>query len=133
MYEQILITGLYSAILCILFLKLPLFKDIIRIQGNYKYFLTSYFALFIFIGIFNAFNARTDKINILNHLKDNKAFILIFSLIFIVQLYLIYFGGDLFRTYGINVIEFLTVLFLAMTVIPFDIIRKYITKYKIKN
>ena len=109
---------------------MPFFKEIIRTGENYKYLLTAYFSLFIFIGIFNAFNARTERINIFSHLKDNKVFVIIFSLIFLVQVYLIYFGGELFRTYGINVIEFITVLLLALTVLPFDMLRKYITKYK---
>lgn len=130
MYQEILFTGLYSSLLCILFLKLPFFKEIIRTGENYKYLLTAYFSLFIFIGIFNAFNARTERINIFSHLKDNKVFVIIFSLIFLVQVYLIYFGGELFRTYGINVVEFITVLLLALTVLPFDMLRKYITKYK---
>ncbi len=130
MYQEILITGLYSSLLCILFLKLPIFKQLIRPDSNFKYLLTAYFALFIFIGIFNAFNARTERINILSHLKDNKIFIIIFSIIFLIQIYLIYFGGNLFRTYGINFYEFMIVLFLAFSVIPFDILRKYFTKYK---
>lgn len=130
MYNQIIITGLYSSLICILFLKLPIFKSFIRIGNNNKYLLTAYFALFIFIGIFNAFNARTDRINIFANLRKNKIFIIIFGLIFIVQLYLIYFGGSLFRTYGINMLEFIIVLLLSLTVIPFDMIRKYFFKYK---
>lgn len=65
MYSEIIFTGIYSALLCILFLKLPLFKTIIRTGENYNYLMTAYFALFIFIGVCNAFNARSERMNLL--------------------------------------------------------------------
>ena len=37
MYNQIIWTGTYSALLCILFLKLPVFKSIIRVGINNRY------------------------------------------------------------------------------------------------
>ncbi len=130
MYNEIIFTGLYSAILCILFLKLPIFKILIRSGENYAYFMTAYFALFIFIGICNAFNARTERMNLFSNLKQNKVFILVFSFILIVQIYLIYHGGNLFRTYGLLPKEFILVVLLAFTVIPFDLLRKYYLKKK---
>ena len=47
-----------------------------------------------------------------------------------VQIYLIYHGGDLFRTYGLTAMEFGFVLVLAFTVIPFDFLRKFVMKRK---
>ncbi len=128
MYSQIIINGLYSALLCILFLKLPIFKEIVR--SDYKHFMTSYFALFIFIGIFNAFNARTERLNILSNITKNKVFLFVFLFITIAQIYLIYNGHDLFRTYGMTIFELIFVIFLAFTVIPMDFIRKIILKKK---
>jgi calcium-translocating P-type ATPase len=124
MYSQILFTGTYSALLCILFLKLPIFKVLIRTSNNYEYLMTAYFALFIFMGVANAFNARSERINLFADLRKNKIFILIISFIIIVQLYLIYHGGDLFRTYGLTLKELLLVIILSLSVIPIDIIRK---------
>ena len=92
--------------------------------------MTAYFALFIFLGIFNAFNARTERLNILANLRKNKIFILIFTFIFVVQIYLIYYGGDVFRTYGLTLKELLLSLFLALTVFPVDFLRKYLLKKK---
>ncbi len=126
MYSEIIITALYSALICILFLKLPIFKEIIRSED--KYFMTSYFALFIFIGIFNAFNSRTERLNILSNIGKNKVFIFIFGLIIIAQIFLIYKGNDLFRTYGMTLFELLFVVILAFTVIPVEFIRKLILK-----
>lgn len=128
MYNQILFNASFSALLCILFLKLPIFKYIIR--SDYKHFMTSYFALFIFIGIFNAFNARSERLNILSNIFKNKVFLIIFLFISIVQIFLIYNGHDLFRTYGMSLNELVFVILLAFSVIPIDLLRKIILKKK---
>ena len=134
MIGEVLFTGLYSAILCILFLKLPIVKEFIRVGEDYKYLMTAYFALFIFIGIFNAFNARSERINILANLSKNKVFIAIILFIISVQIYLIYHGGDLFRTYGLKANEFFIVLLLAATVFPVDFLRKiFLRRHHLKT
>ena len=130
MYSQIIWTGFYCALVCILFLKLPIFKEFLRYSHDGKYLMTAYFAMFIFMGIFNAFNSRTSRINIFAGLNKNKVFITIFTLIFIAQLYIIYNGGEVFRTYGLELNELLLVLFIALTVFPIDILRKYLLKKK---
>ena len=126
MYSEIIWTGMYCATLCILFLKLPIFKKLIR-PGD-KYLMTAYFAMFIFMGIFNAFNARTTRINTFANLSKNKVFIAVFSFIFLAQLCIIYNGGDIFRTYGLKFNEFILVLILSLTVFPVDWLRKYLLK-----
>lgn len=128
MYSEIIWTGIYCALLCILFLKLPIFKTLIRTGENSKYLMTAYFAMFIFMGIFNAFNARTVRINTFANLSKNKVFIGIFGFIFIAQVLIIYNGGDIFRTYGLKINELILVLLLALTVFPVDWFRKYILK-----
>jgi len=134
MYGEIIFTGIYSAILCILFLKAPIFKALIRYDSNNNYLMTAYFALFIFIGIFNSFNARSERINILANITKNKVFIFTIAFIVIVQVYLIYFGGSLFRTYGLTAKEFALVLVLAFSVIPLDWIRKiFLRTHHLKN
>lgn len=130
MYSQIIFTGVYSALLCILFLKLPIIKELIRPSADNRYLMTAYFALFIFIGVCNAFNARTNRLNLFAHLKQNIVFSLTIIFICTVQVYLIYHGGDLFRTYGLTAFEFALVLILSLTVIPVDFLRKYYMKKK---
>lgn len=130
MYSEIIWTGIYCAILCIVFLKVPVFKEIIRKGNNDKYLMTAYFAMFIFMGIFNAFNARTTRINIFANLRKNKVFVIIFSFIFMMQIWIIYHGGDVFRTYGLTIKELLLAFFLALTVFPIDWLRKYVLKKK---
>lgn len=130
MISQILITGIYSALLCIFFLKSPFVSSFFR--GNPAYLMSAFFGLFIFIDIFNSFNARTSRINIFSNILDNKTFIFIMLFITFIQVLLIYFGGNLFRTTGLTFKEFIVMLLFAFTVIPIDLIRK-ITYRKIFN
>lgn len=130
MINEILYTGIYSSILCILFLKMPFIKNLYRFDVNNKYLYTAFFGLFIFIDIFNCFNARTHRINILANLSKNKMFIFIISFICLAQIILIYYGGSIFRTSGLTFKEFEIMIILAFTVIPFDWIRKIMLKKK---
>ena len=130
MYSEIIWTGLYCAIMCILFLKLPFFRNFVRVGDNDKYLMTAYFAMFIFMGIFNAFNARTVRINTFANLKKNKVFMFVFGFIFVAQIFIIYNGGDIFRTYGLEFNELIFVLVLALSVFPVDWLRKYVLKKK---
>ena len=130
MYFEIILTGVYSSCLCLFFLSSNNIKNIFRYSKDNIYLMTGFFALFIFMGIFNAFNARTTRINLFSHIKKNKVFIILFSLISVVQIFLIYNGGSLFRTYGLNIKEFIFVFLLAFTVIPVDIFRKLLFKKK---
>ena len=123
MFHEIFFTGVYSTMLCLLFLKLPIIS---KIFGDKL--LTAFFGLFIFMGIFNSFNARTHRLNIFSHLKQNKAFIIVISFIVLVQILLIYYGGNLFRTIGLSFKEFQIMFILSMTVIPVDFLRKYILR-----
>ena len=128
MKQEIFFTGIYSTILCILFLKLPFFHQLFR-NGD-QYILTAFFGLFIFISIFNSFNARTHRLNLLANILKNKMFIFIISFIFTVQVLLIYFGGELFRTYGLTFFEFQIMFWLSFTVVPVDFLRKIYLRKK---
>ena len=128
MINEILVTGIYSAVLCILFLKVPLFYNLYRKSVTDKYFMTAFFGLLIFIDVFNAFNARSNRLNIFANLRKNKVFLFIVTFILVVQLIMIYFGGSIFRTTGLTLLELDITLLLAFTVIPFDFLRKQIIK-----
>ena len=93
--------------------------------------MTSYFALFVFMGIFNAINARTNRINVFANILKNKVFIVVFLLIFIIQIYLIYNGKDLFRTYGLSIYELCYVIVLSLSVIPVNIMFKIMYKNRL--
>ena len=124
MFKEILFTGLYTSLIGIFFLKSNFIYSFIRYSNDHRYLYTAYFAFFIFSALFNALNARTTRLNILANISKNQPFIFIFAGITIVQIYLIYYGGDLFRTYGLTVKELLFVILLSLSVIPFDWLRK---------
>ena len=126
MISEIVFTGLYSALLCLLFLKSKFIGGLFRDSVDKVYLMTAFFGLFIFIDIFNSFNARTSRLDIFANILDNKVFIGIMLFITIVQVLLIYYGGSVFRTAGLTFKEFLIMNFFALTVIPIDWIRKLI-------
>lgn len=127
MLNEILVTGIYSSLLCLIFLKSDYISSLFR---NGEYLMTAFFGLFIFISIFNSFNARTDRLNILGNIIKNKMFICVILFIVIVQVIMIYYGGSVFRTSGLNYKEFIVMILISFTVIPIDIIRKLILKKK---
>ena len=99
------------------------------IEGETHMFLhTAYFAFFIFIAVFNAFNARTDRANLFDNLGKNKGFLTVFGIIAVVQILMTYLGGAILSGYGLNAAEWLMVLVMAISIIPVDLIRKGIAK-----
>lgn len=130
MINQIFFDGLFSMLISVWFLKSSFINSIYL---NEKYLMTAFFGLFIFIDIFNAFNSRTTRINTFSGLSKNIVFLLVFTFITFVQICLIYFGGDLFRTTGLTIYEFEIMILVAFSVIPFDIIRKIILKFRKYN
>ena len=131
MYGEVLFTGTYSSLLCILFLKSDLISSFYR--SNPKYFMTAFFTLFIFIGIFNSFNARTSRLNLLSNINKNKVFLLVILFIVVVQLLIIYYGGNIFRSYGLLVNELIITCLIALSVIPVDLLRKLFLRKNHKN
>lgn len=130
MKDEIIFTGAYSALLCVLFLKSSWIHHFFRSSIDNRYLMTAFFGLFIFMGIFNSFNARTHRLNLLAHLYQNRIFIVVILFILFVQVSLIYFGGSLFRTFGLTLYEFVIMLLFAVTVVPVDWFRKLYLRKK---
>jgi len=126
MISQILMSSIYSLILCLIFLKLPVFRSMF---SDNEEFMTTFFTLFIFLAVFNSFNARTVRMNIFAYLNRNKMFIFIILFIIIVQVLIVYCGTSVFNTVPIDLRYFIMVLLLSLTIIPVDLIRKKIVKY----
>lgn len=133
MKNQIIVDGIISMLICIFFLKSNTIKQIYSYNLSDKYLLTAFFGLFIFLDIFLAFNSRTHRINILSNLKKNKVFLIVFFFISIVQIILIYYGGEIFRTTGLTIYEFEIMILFAFLIVPIDIIRKLILKHQKKQ
>lgn len=126
MWSAILTGAIWTFALSLFVLLSPFSHDLFREASDNGYLLTGYFCFFIFTSVFNAFNARTDKMNLFDNIGDNKGFLKIIALIVVVQVLMTYFGGAVFRCYGLDGTEWAFVLILAFTIIPVDLIRKAI-------
>ncbi len=124
MLAQIGGMGLYTVGLCTVFLAHPAVRGMFGGCDRPVAFLTGFFALFIFCGICNSFNARTDRLNPTAHLRKNPAFVWIMAAVSVIQLLMIYFGGSMFRTAPLRAGELFRVFLLAATVWPADLLRK---------
>jgi len=94
--------------------------------GDSVYVLTGYFAFFIFMAVFNAFNARTDRMNLFDNIGGNTGFLKVMGIIVVVQVIMTYFGGVILRCFGLTATEWMFVLAMAFTIIPVDLVRKAI-------
>lgn len=124
MVWQIVLTGSYAVLLSMYFLLSPKLRYLFG--GSEILHLTQFFALFIFMGIGIAMCTRTPRINILANITKNRAFLIIMPAVAIMQLIIIYFGGEIFRCIPLTAHELLLCVFFAITVIPADTIRKAI-------
>lgn len=91
---------------------------------------TAYFAFFIFSAVFNAFNARTTELNLFDNIKGNKGFLKILAAIVVVQLIMTYVGGSVMRCHGLDLVEWIVILVMSISIIPVDLIRKLIVGKK---
>ena len=90
--------------------------------------MSGYFALFVFIAIFNGFNVRTNSKNVFSRLKENLDFVKIMTLISALQILVVTFGGKLFGCTPMNIMQWLIILLLSVMIIPLDLIKKNIIK-----
>lgn len=128
MWSAIITNGLYICALSLLFFISPVIRGAFRPEPADIYFYTGYFCFFIFISIFNAFNARCDGIDLLENLSLNKQFLIVMTAVSAVQAAMTYFGGNMLRTAPLTAAEWMTVLLPALTIFPVDIIRKIIMR-----
>ena len=124
MLGQILITGAYTVGILSVFLIFPSIRMRYGFENDFVGFMTAFFTLFVFSGIFNAFNARTSRVRFLANIRRNKGFLAIMLAVSAVQILLVFFGGSMFRTHALSVTVIRDVVLLAFTVIPFDVMRK---------
>ncbi len=130
MWSSIIWNGLYICALSLFIFISPRLHNCFRTGVNDIYFYTGYFTFFIFICIFNGFNARTDSIDLLENLALNKQFLIVMGGIGLAQVVMTYYGGAILRTAGLVPSEWLIVLSLAITIIPLDLCRKLIRRRK---
>ncbi len=128
MLGQIILTGAYTLTLCVLFLELPFFKSLFKTDANDLSFLTGFYALFVFAGIFNCFNTRSERLSFFSGIGKNKTFLFILLFIAVIQIFMIYFGGEVFRSVPLSFRELLNVILISASVMPFEFMRRTIKK-----
>lgn len=133
MINEILLLGGGTVALLIAFLVSPDITVHFRAAKDDIYVLTAFFALFIFSGVFNCFNARTDRLNPFNGLGSNPTFIVIMTAVCTIQLLFVYIGGSALRTAPLTLGELKYTMLLALSVFPIEWARKIIWKLRYKS
>jgi len=128
MLGKILWNGFMTVLLCMGFMSLDYIKKALGFVEDRLVFYSAFFSLFVFLGIMQFFNARTDRINLFANLKKNRSFMGITALVMTVQLLMVFFGGTLFRTTPLAPSILLGLFAMSFAVIPLDVIRKVIMR-----
>lgn len=131
MMTQIGIMGAWVVLISFLYLKLPFFRNLFETDAQH---LTGYFVLFIVIALFNGFNVRDDGFAIFKGLDENTGFLKVFFTIILVQAVIVNAAliplpifkwiGNMFSCVPFGITGWITVLVLAVTIIPADMVRK---------
>ncbi len=121
MWSSILTNGVLSCAISICFLTHPSIRASFSSDAA---FLTGFFAFFAFTHSFNTLNARTESLNLFDHLSGNKNFIYVLSFIFAMQIVFTYIGGQILRTVPLRLEEWIYPFGLAVLIIPIDLLRK---------
>ncbi|MCQ2354807.1 MAG: cation-transporting P-type ATPase [Clostridia bacterium] len=133
MVGQIAYLGLFTVGLSLLFLKSPGFISKFRPWEGDVCHLTGFFAFFIFAGVFNCFNARTDRLRILANISKNPTFIAIMTAVLTIQIAFVYLGGSVLRTVPLTAGELAFSMFASLLVFPADLFRKMIRRLRGKG
>lgn len=128
MLHQISYTGIFTFALSLFFLLSVATRNFFGFYSSPDSFYTAFYALFIFSGIANCFAARSERLWIFSDIRKNLPFVFIMLSITVIQIFMIYFGGDIFRCVPLKASELIFTLTLAFTVIPFDFIRRIVKK-----
>ncbi len=126
MYSEIGVGAVWCFAMGLVFLLTSFSHEHFRVgaEDENMYLMTGYFAFFIFMAVFNAFNARTDRMNLFDNIGGNTGFLQVMGLIVVVQVIMTYFGGVILRCFGLTLTEWAFVIGMAFTIIPVDLIRK---------
>lgn len=127
---HVLFNGGFTLALLLIFLTHPYFSAFYSVNRGSTALLTAFYALFIFAGLFNCLSARCERLWLFSNIGKNRLFIAIMLLISTIQIVIVYFGGELFRSTPLSPRELLLAVFAASTVLIFDGVRRVVTKLK---
>ena len=69
-----------------------------------------------------------EEFNLFGHILENKGFLKVVGIIFLIQVIVTYFGGEIFRTVPLLPVEWLYIVAFSIIIIPFDLLRKYLCR-----
>lgn len=124
---QIVIMSIWLTILSLVWFKVPFFRACFATEAQWY---TGFFCMFVFAFMVNAFNVRSDSLNVFEHIGENKRFIHIWLAIMAVQVLLVSIGGvigEIFSCVRFGLDGWITVCLMALTMYPVDLIRKILT------
>ncbi|SFB10811.1 plasma-membrane calcium-translocating P-type ATPase [Acetitomaculum ruminis DSM 5522] len=130
MAVQILVMSLYLTAISLLWFKLPAVRTFFG-SGDDKQFYSAFFTMFVFAFMVNAFNVRSDGLNVFEHLRENPTFSRVWGIIILVQVLLACIGGvigEVFHCERFGLNGWILVIVFALSMYPVDVIRKIITK-----
>lgn len=135
MFVQFSLMGAYMVGIGLLYLKLPAFR---LMFASDEQFMTGYFVMFVLGSLFNGFNVRDEGLHIFRGLNENKSFLRIMICIIAVLIGLVMlpalpvpafkYIGKIFACESFGLQGWIICTLMALTVIPFDCIRKCISK-----
>lgn len=124
---QIVIMSIWLTILSLVWFKVPFFRACFVTEAQWY---TGFFCMFVFAFMVNAFNVRSDGLNVFEHIGENKRFIHIWLAIMAVQVLLVSIGGvigEVFSCVRFGLDGWIAVCLMALTMYPVDLIRKALT------
>ncbi|MBP3686067.1 MAG: calcium-translocating P-type ATPase, PMCA-type [Clostridia bacterium] len=121
---QILFGTFYSLLLSVFFLSSRTLRTLYAFDSGDTAFLTAFFLLFVFLGVFNMFNVRTPRQKLWAQLFQNRPFLLVVLTITLVQISFALIGSSLFRCCRLEGALITTPVLLALSILPMDLLRK---------
>ena len=79
---------------------------------------------------FNGFNARTEHMNVFEHIGRNKNFLIVMGSILVMQYLFVELGGKALSVEPLSIRTWLICLVIAFMVIPVDMIRRAVFSRK---
>lgn len=127
-YKAVLFGTLFSLITSLLFLSSSALRGYYGFETDPLPFLTAFFVLFVFLGVFNMFNVRTPRVKLWAELAKNPGFVLVVFLISAVQITLCTFGSRIFGCAPLSAPLLAFPILVALVIVPADLLRKSVTK-----
>ncbi len=124
----IIINGVFIAFVCLL----QYFTNFLGATPKEKS--SVLFTLFVIFQLFNAFNARElHNQSIFKNLTNNRLMLGVFILTFALQVLIVEFGGEAFKTTPLDLIMWIKILFVGFSVIIVGEIVRFLLKISRKN